>query len=106
MDDTLIGKEVKRLSDGKIITIKNERIVDDLSVFTDEDGNIYSESELDIKYRITPWYLMYEALKNNELVGRNHWEKHSDCFKCAFDDFMESMVKAGYITNNNGDKEG
>lgn len=100
MDDTLIGKEVKRLSDGKMITIKNERIVDGLSVFTDEEGNIYSESELDIKYRITPWYLMYEALKNNDLVGGSHWENYSDCFKCAFDDFMESMTKAGYISES------
>lgn len=100
MDDTLIGKEVKRLSDGKTITIKNERTVDGLSVFTDEDGNIYSESELGIKYRITPWYLMYEALKDNDIVGKNHWEKHSSSFKSAFEDFMESMTKAGYISES------
>lgn len=96
--ETLIGKKVKRLADGKEVTIKNEKFVEDLCIYTDTEGNIYEESELDIRYKVTPWYLLYDALRDNGLVGTMAWDHHQNCIKSAFNDFMESMQKAGYIS--------
>lgn len=96
-EETLVGKRVKRLSDGKVVTIKSERMIDYIPIYTDTEGNIYPVDELDIRYRVTPWYLMFEALHDNDIVGTEVWSKHSNLFESAFNDFMASMQKAGYI---------
>lgn len=100
-EEALIGKRVERLSDGEEIIIKNERIIDDISIFTDTDGNIYSEDELNIRYKVTPWHLLFEALRDNGIVEEDDWCSGS-CFKKAFNDFMQAMQKAGYITSEKG----
>lgn len=96
-EETFVGTKIKRASDGKEVTIKSERMIDGLLVLTDTDGNIYSEDELNIRYRVTPWYLLFEALRDNDLMGTEVWSKHSNLFKSAFNDFMASMQKSGYI---------
>lgn len=99
--ETLIGKKVKRLSDGKEVTIKNEKFVEGLCIYTDTDGNIYEESELDIRYKVTPWYLLYQALLDNGIVEDEDWSSGVS-FKRAFDDFMGAMQNAGYVTSEEG----
>lgn len=103
-EETLVGKRVKRLSDGKEITIKSGRMIDGIPVLTDTDGNIYEEHELDIRYRVTPWYLMFEALRDNGIVEEDDWCS-GESFKSAFKDFMASMQKSGYIAREEGEHE-
>lgn len=96
-EETLVGKRVKRFSDGKVVTIKSERMIDYIPIYTDTEGNIYPEHELDIRWNITPWYFLFEALRDNGLMRTEVWSKHSNLFESAFNDFMASMQKAGYI---------
>lgn len=99
VSDTLVGAKIKRLSDGKMVTIKSERMIDDLFVYVDTEGNIYNEDELDIRYKVAAEYLLYKALKDNDIIDSSAWteRKHKKNFELALRDFMQSMVKSGYI---------
>lgn len=99
VSDTLVGAKIKRLSDGKIVTIKSERMIDDLFVYVDTEGNIYNEDELDIRYKVAAEYLLYKALKDNDIIGSLAWTKHRKNFELALRDFMQAMVKSGYIVD-------
>lgn len=102
-EETFVGTKLKRLSDGKEVTIKSERMIDGILIFTDTEGNIYSEDELNIRYRVTPWYLMFEALLNNGIVEEEDWCS-GESFMSAFNDFMASMQKSGYIAREEGEE--
>lgn len=102
-EETFVGTKIKRASDGKEVTIKSERMIDDTLVLTDTEGNIYSEDELNIRYRVTPWYLMFEALRDNGIVEEDDWCS-GESFKPAFNDFMKSMQKSGYIARGEGEE--
>lgn len=104
VSDTLVGAKIKRLSDGKVVTIKSERIIDDLFVYSDTDGNIYNEDELDIRYKVAAEYLLYKSLKDNDIIGNLAWTKHRKNLELALRDFMQAMVKSGYIIDKEGVK--
>ena len=104
VSDTLVGAKIKRLSDGKMVTIKSERIIDDLFIYSDTEGNIYNEDELDIRYKVAAEYLLYKALKDNDIIGSLAWTKHRKNLELALRDFMQAMVKSGYIIDKEGVK--
>lgn len=93
MNNTLIGKSVKTLS-GEEITVKNEKIINGKYVYTDTEGNIYSEDELDLRFMLSKECLLYEALKENGLCVNWSYKR----FAKIVENFMSSMVAAGYIS--------
>lgn len=96
---SIVGEKVKVLADGHEITVKQEREIDGIAVYTDEDGNIYSEDELDIRYRLSEYSIMFHALQEAGLYDEHdHFDLRT--MKAVVDGFMEGMIRAGYIKDD------
>ena len=90
---SLIGQEVE-LVKGGTIKVKNEKTVDNTLIVTDENGNIYTEDELNIRYIVTAPYLLYLTLIKNNCIDME-WD--SKFFEKIFNDLMHALEKSGYV---------
>lgn len=97
---SFIGHKIEVLDEGgsiaKEITIRKEREIGGVLYVTDEDGDIYSEDELNLTYRLTQerimWNALVEAGIHDESTAYDYEAMHK-----AVEAFMEGMEKAGYV---------
>lgn len=111
-----IGKQLEVLDEHnnviKVITVKGEREVNGVYTVTDEEGNLYTEEELNLSYVRTPECILWQAIKDNidsametsdeyiqeeDVYGDFIGTFNKDFYTAVFKDFMEGMEKAGYI---------
>lgn len=96
--ENLIGTNIEVLDDNgniiKNITIKNAREINDNIIVTDEDGEIYDEGQLNFEYRITPKGILASILLKYDIIQDL---SHCDMLDDVIDEFMEGMIKSGYI---------
>lgn len=111
--DDFKGTKIGVLNDeGKVIgeiTVKDVKYTKHGAIFLDEENNAYTEEELNFSYRLTPEYLLCDALCKNGLIRGYDGEEikdpifafESETYSKALKDFMDSMVRSGYIENKN-----
>lgn len=83
--------------DGKNFIVKSQKELNDGSIiFTDNEGNIYdSEEDINWSYRLTAEYILFLTLEKNNIVKKLSWQP--TLYKKILNDFMNDMVKSGYI---------
>lgn len=101
---SLIGQKVKVIRDGREITVRSEREINGLYVYTDENGDIYEEGELDIRYRLSPECIMFHALQKAGLY-EDYYDYDFDVMHGIVTDFMDGMVRAKYIEDKRKEDE-
>lgn len=96
-----IGKKVEVFDENsnivKTITVKGEREVNGVYTVTDEEGNLYTEEELNLSYVRTPECILWQALIDNSILEKDYDSFDQELMSNTLKDFMEAMVKAGYI---------
>lgn len=93
-DKKLVGQQV-HTTDGDLITIKDIKTIGGESVYSDEEGNLYTEDQLEFTYRLSPGRILYNTLTGYDAVEVHHWD--GDQFQEMADEFMQEMVRCGYI---------
>ena len=78
------GKEYKTIT---IVKIKND-------IFLGDDGEMYTENDLNFHYTLTPEYIMYKAVHDNVDNGIVF---DADDFKLCVKQFMDEMTNFGYV---------
>lgn len=96
-----IGKQLEVLDEHnnviKVITVKGEREVNGVYTVTDEEGNLYTEEELNLSYVRTPECILWQALTDNGILEEDYDSFDQELMSDTLKDFMEGMEKAGYI---------
>lgn len=99
-----IGKEIEVIgNDGTIvkkIIVKSEKEINGTLVVTDSEGNIYSEEQLNLSYVLTPEIIMFEALKEANIIDKeyDYFDNFPyDLMHKVVETFMEQMAQSGYI---------
>lgn len=104
-----IGQKIEVLDNKgevwKTITVSKQREINGTLYVTDEEGNIYSEDELNLTYRVTPEFILFDTLIDNyseliKYINSDYTHFDFDTMHKIFNDFMNNMIKAGYIENN------
>lgn len=96
-DNGLIGTQVYT-TDGDLITIKDIKTIGEESVYSDEEGNLYTDEQLEWHYRLSPGRILYDILVGYDAVDVHRWD--STQFPEMADEFMKEMVRCGYIEDN------
>ena len=86
-----IGDKIKTV-DGKEITVKSFRNTENGIIVVAEDGNIYTDDELDLVYSVTPKGLLWIAMEDN---GYDVSDEEQFCE--MWDEFESMLVKLGYL---------
>lgn len=94
IDKALIGQQVYT-TDGDLITIKDVKTIGNESVFSDEEGNLYTEDQLELRYKLSPGKILYTILTGYDAVVVRYWDRTQ--FPKMADEFMKEMVSCGYI---------
>lgn len=94
------GTELKVLETGKTIKVVNFKETDLGLVIIGDDGEIYTEDQLDIRYRLTPERLLFQAVLDANIFEEEDMYWDFKLWHIAFDNFMHSMIKAEYIKDN------
>lgn len=103
-----IGRKVEVVNSNgdieKTITVKSEKDVNGTLIVTDDEGNIYSEEELNLKYVLTPEVIMFNALKSADVIDEDY--DYFDNFPYSLmhkvvEEFMNGMVNGGYLKQKN-----
>lgn len=99
-----IGKQLEVLDEHnniiKTITVKGEREIGGVLTVTDEEGNLYTEDELNLSYVRTPECILWQALMDNNILEEDYTSFDFKLMSKALKDFMEGMEKAGYIAKD------
>lgn len=97
---SLIGQRIgvfgKDSDIAKEITVRKEREIDGVLYVTDEDGDIYSEEELNLRYRLTEERIMRNALVEAGIHDESTAYDYEAMHK-AVEAFMRGLEKAGYV---------
>lgn len=88
-----IGKEIELIKGGTI-KVKSEKETENGLIVVDDKGNIYTEDELNLTYKVTPEYIFYTTLKDNDITDME-WD--STFFSEVFEEFMNRMCNSGYL---------
>lgn len=94
---SLIGTQVYT-TDGDLITIKDMKTVGEEDVYSDDEGNLYTDDQLEWNYRLSPGRILYDVLTGYDAVDVHGWD--SEQFPKMADEFMKEMVRCGYVENN------
>lgn len=96
-----LGKQLEVLDEHnnaiKTITVKSEREINGVYTVTDEEGNLYTEDELNLSYVRTPECILWQALMDNGILEEDYESFDFELISKVLKDFMEGMKKAGYI---------
>lgn len=97
----MVGETVEVFTDStrrevKEITIKEVTKTASTWIFIDTNGGFWTENDINWIYRATPEYLLYDSLITSSIIDIDT-EFNFNKFHIAFQTFMESMVKSGYV---------
>lgn len=106
------GKRIEVLNSNggieKTITVKSAKEVNNVLVVTDDEGNIYTEEQLNLSFVLTPEAIMFNALKAADVIDEDY--DYFDNFPYstmhkAVEEFMKGMVDGGYVARKEEDNE-
>lgn len=92
-----IGHKVD-LVNGAQTTVKYARLIGDIWVFTSEDGEIFTEDDIDFRYKVTPFYLLFCSLQKEGVVKEDDWD--GDTYERIYNHFMSELESCGYIVKS------